>query len=169
MFPFRYNMTDIFFIFSTHHTCFRDFYLIGIFLNPFCPDFLILGWYYHSLYILFSISFLQPHPALKTFLYFFLFYLPNAPLDFCLLTSFVSFSTVPSSYPEGFRFIRKFIEFILYDHLSKSIDALFFNLHVLKSPFLVISMSTTQAGLPTLLISLALLVVMQRSLPLLMI
>ena len=55
---------------------------------------------------------------------------------------------------------------LLFDHLSKTIDKLLFNLHSLKSSSLVISMSTIQAGLPTLHMSLALLVVMQRPLPL---
>ena len=48
----------------------------------------------------------------------------------------------------------------------KQLTQLLFNLHALKSQSLVISMSTIRTGLPTLHISLALLVVMQRPLPL---
>ena len=48
----------------------------------------------------------------------------------------------------------------------RQLTQLLFNLHALKSPSLVISVSTIRTGLPTLHISLALLVEMQRPLPL---
>ena len=48
----------------------------------------------------------------------------------------------------------------------RQLTQLLFNLHALKSSSLVISMSTIQTGLPTLHIPLALLIVMQRPLPL---